>query len=167
MAGRDYGLIGRHVGDIDAAGRRALVEVGLRHGVVGNQFQIPPVLRLIERQLRLVLGDLRLGLFQHRLVGPRVEFEEDVALLDQRALLEVDLFQVAPGVRPDLDGIDRGDPGGELRVVGDLLLNRVADRDRERRCRRRFGGRPRTARQPERECEEHARNGGKRASRFS
>ena len=119
-----------------------------------NEVQIPLVLRLVVRQLRLILGDLRLRLVQHRLVGPRVELEEDVALLDQRPFLEVDLVQVAPDVRPHLDGIDRGRPAGEVRVVGDVPLDGIADRDRDRCCRRRVRGRPRAARQPETEPED-------------
>jgi hypothetical protein len=71
---------------------------------------------------------------QDLLVGARVDLEEHVPLLDQRPFLEVDLVQVARDAGPQLDGIDRGGPGGEVRVVGDLALDGITDRDR--RCRR-------------------------------
>ena len=87
-----------------------------------------------------------LGLVQHGLVGARVDLEEHVPLLDQRPFLEVDLVQVARDAGPHLDGIDRGRPGGEVRVVRDLALDGITDRDRPRCCRGRFRGRPGTAR---------------------
>src|SRR5262249_37181432 len=40
---------------------------------------------------------------------------------------------VAPHVRPHLDGIDGGRPGGEVRVVGDVALNGITDQDRHGR----------------------------------
>src|SRR5205823_7392761 len=82
-------------------------------------------------------------------IRPRIELEEDIPLLDQGPFLEVDLLQVAPDVRPDLDGLHRGDAGGEVGVVGDLPLHGVTDRDRGRWGRRCLRGRPGAARRAE------------------
>jgi len=120
LARRYHRLVGRYVGEIDAPGCGGLVQVGSGRCPGAKQVHIPLVLRLVELQLRLILGDLRLRLVQQRLIGARVEFKKDLPLLDQRPFLEVDLVQVAPDVRPHLDGIDRGRPGGEVRVVGDV-----------------------------------------------
>ena len=70
-----------------------------------------------------------LGLAQLGPVRPGVDFEEHVVLLDQRPFLEVDLVEVTPDAGPDLDGVDRGRPAGEVRVVGDVPLDGMADRD--------------------------------------
>src|SRR5262249_51827271 len=67
----------------------------------------------------------------------------------QCPLLEVDPVQVAPDPGPHLDGIDRGRPPGEVRVVGDVPLDRAADGDRQGRCLRRPRGRPGAAGQPD------------------
>src|SRR5579884_1126776 len=91
------------------------------------------VLRFVVPQLCLILADLGLGLVQDRLIGPRIEFKEYVPLLDQRSFREVDLFQIAPHVRPHFYGIDCGRPGGEVGVVGDVLLHGITGRDRRRR----------------------------------
>src|SRR5205807_4087176 len=84
----------------------------------------------------------------------RVDLEEHVALLDRLPLLEVDPVQVAPHVRPHLDEIDRGDAGREVRVVGDVPLHGVTDRDGNRFCRRRLRGCSCAARRDEAESEE-------------
>ena len=138
LARRHHGLVGRNVGEIDAPSRGGLIQVRLCRRPSASEPEIPLVLRLVIRQLRLVLGDLRLRLVEQRLIRPRVEFKEDVPLLDQRPFLEVDLVQVAPDVRPHLDGIDRGRPARVVRGVGDVPLDGVTDRDWGRRRRGRL-----------------------------
>src|SRR5262249_19001054 len=91
---------------------------------------------------------------QQRLVRPRVELKKDVAFLNQCPFLEIDLLQVAPDVRPDLDGIDRGRAGRVVRVVRDPPLGGITDYDRDRCCLGRFRGRPRAARQAETESKD-------------
>src|SRR5262249_18616959 len=151
LAGRDQGPVGRDVGQIDVPGRAGLIQVRLRRGPAVVRGQVPLVLRLVELQLRLVLADLRLRLVQQGLVRPRVDLEEDVSLLDQVPFPEVDLLQVAPHVGPHVDGIDRGRPAGEIRVVRRVPLERAADRDGGGRCRRRSRGCPGAAGQADTE----------------
>ena len=61
------------------------------------------------------------------LVGPGVDLEEDVALLDLVAVLEVDLLEVAGDAGPDLDHLHGGGlPDQEVLVVGDLADDRLS-----------------------------------------
>ena len=72
------------------------------------------------------------------LVRTRVDDEEGVALLDQRAVLEGDLGDVAAHARTDLDILDGSQTARVFRVLDDLPCNRFGDRHRGRRgCRRR------------------------------
>ena len=57
--------------------------------------------------MRLVLRHGGLGPVEVGLVGPRVDLEEEVALLDLVTVLEVDLVEVAGHSCPDLDRVDR------------------------------------------------------------
>ena len=75
-------------------------------------------------------------------VKPRVDLDQLLVLLDQSPFLEVDFVEVTRDARPDLDGIDRSGPAGEVRVVGDFPLDGIADGDRHRCGRWRNRGRP-------------------------
>ena len=114
---------------IDATDCGGLVQVRLRDRPGADERQVPIMLGLVVRQLRLVLTNLGLRLVERRLIGPRVEFEQDVALLDRCPFLEVDLGEVAPHVRLHLDGVHRRCPCRKVGVVGDVPLHGVTDRD--------------------------------------
>jgi len=88
-------------------------------------------------------GLLKVGLRlrQRRAVGARIDLDEDVAFLDLSPLLEVDLVEVAPGVRPHLDRLDGLCSAGEMVVVGDFRLQGEAHRDGRRRRGRLVRGR--------------------------
>src|SRR5260221_12401 len=96
LARRPQGFVGCHVGDGDAARRRGLVQVRARNGAASNQAKVALVLGFIVCQLRFVLSDLGFRLVHEGLIGPRVKLEKHVALLDERALFEVDLVEIAP-----------------------------------------------------------------------
>ena len=55
-----------------------------------------------------------------RLERPRVDLEEQVAALDDRAFAEADRRHVARHARPDRHGVDRFEPARELVPFGDL-----------------------------------------------
>ena len=130
---------------------RGFVELLLADRPFAQQALCPREVRGLPLEPGLHRQQIALGLLQRRLVGARVDLEKDVALLDQGPFLEVDLVEVTPHAGAHLDGINRGRPGGEIRVIGDVPLNGVADRDRC--CRWRFRGRPRATDQSETEPE--------------
>ena len=68
------------------------------------------------------------------LIRPGIELKEDLPFLDKASFLEVDLVQVAPHVRPHLHEIHGGDPGREVRVVGNVPFHGTTDRNPDRRC---------------------------------
>ena len=81
---------------------------------------------------RLVERDLALGLVELGLVGPGIDLEQQVALLDLGPFLERHLDQVAGDAGPDVHRLDRIGPAGEIDEVGDLALDRLADGHRGR-----------------------------------
>ena len=62
-----------------------------------------------------------------RLVGPGIDLEQQVALLDHRALAEVHRFEVPADPRPHLDGVHRLEACRVLVPVGELALDRMGD----------------------------------------
>jgi hypothetical protein len=68
------------------------------------------------------LGDLTLGLVQHRLEGPRVDLKEQVPFLDHRPFLEIDLDQIAADAGPDFDRVYGSRAPGVLEVISHLPL---------------------------------------------
>src|SRR5205823_2433051 len=88
----------------------------------------------------------------------RVDQEEEVALLDDRAVLEVDRLEVPAHPWAHLDRIDGVETGGVLVPLGDLSCDRLDDLHlRRRRC----GRRPRAARR------QHERGGERYPPRAS
>ena len=81
---------------------------------------------------RLRLRELRLGGIEVDLIGPRIDDEEQIALLDQLAVREMDLRQIAADPGANLDVVDRLELAGELVPFGDGLLQGMADGDRRR-----------------------------------
>ena len=138
----------RDVGELDVELRRAdrglaRLDRGRRHLEFGNPLvvvgdglealvlEVGGTLELSLRQveLRIRLAQLCLRRRQRRLIGPRVDHEQQVALLDHLAVLEMDLGQITADAGADLDVVDGGELPGELVPLGDLLLERRADRD--------------------------------------
>src|SRR6185437_10248461 len=71
------------------------IQLLLRDGILLDQLlealQVQPGIR----EERLIFTQRALGLRQGRLVGPRIDLREELALLDQLAFLEGDLLQLA------------------------------------------------------------------------
>src|SRR5439155_542222 len=80
-------------------------------------------------ELRTQPGDLPLGAEDRRLVFARVDLEEEVTRLDERAVGERDLRDVAGHARPYLDAVDGADPACEFERLLDRLLDRLAHRN--------------------------------------
>ena len=66
------------------------------------------------------------------LIGALVDGEEQVALLHQRAVGEMDLFEIAADARPDRDLVDRLEAADELVVLDDVADDRFRRRDDRR-----------------------------------
>ena len=81
--------------------------------------------------------DVRLGMAQRGLVGARIDQEEEIALVDDRAVLKVDRLQVAAHPRADLDRIDGVEARRELVPLGDLARDGLDDLHLRRWWRRR------------------------------
>src|SRR6185295_7038549 len=79
-----------------------------------------------EGELRLCRLQASLFLLGHRLVGPRIDDEEKVSLLDHRPFLEVRRLQIAAHPRADTDMVHRLKTPGELIPLGDHLAHRLA-----------------------------------------
>ena len=74
---------------------------------------------------RMVLGELTLRLSERRLIGPRVDLGEEVALLDHLAFGEAQFHQHPGDLGADCHRLERRD--GAQRIEGD---RHVAERDR-------------------------------------
>src|SRR5208337_4494187 len=85
--------------------------------------------------------ELRLGLLELVLVLVLLDGEQQVVLLDDLAVLEVDLLQIAWHAGDELDRVDRLGVAGDDERVADRLNFRQGDGDRRtdrgRRCLRR------------------------------
>ena len=69
-------------------------------------------------------------------IGPLVDGEEQVALLDHRAVGEMDLVEIARHAGPQVDRIDGLEAADEIVALGDLLDDGSRDGDRRRVLRR-------------------------------
>ena len=69
----------------------------------------------------------RLGLIHGGLVGPLVDHVEQIALLDDRAILERHLVEIARHPRPHLDRLDSLEPARVVVLLHDILHNRLGD----------------------------------------
>ena len=128
----------RRLGHPDRRGRLVAVAPGqvvIRLGVhfFPEQFGLAVEVRRDPGEVRLGQGEIGVRPGVLGLVGPGIEFHQHVPLLHQGPFLEIDLRQVPPDARPHLDRFHGVRPPGELRVVGDLFLDRITDLDGDRR----------------------------------
>lgn len=108
------GLGGLDVGDCLAVGVVALVEIALGHDVVADQLRAALDFARGEHDAGLGGLELRLGAIDLGGVGRRVDLEQDVAGLHQRALGEVGRKDRTRHPRPELDTVDGFEPAGEV-----------------------------------------------------
>ena len=79
-------------------------------------------------QIGLGLGQAGAGLIERDLERPAIDGEQQVALLDHLAVLEMDGVQIARDPRPHLDRIDRDEPPDILVLVDNGFGHRPRDR---------------------------------------
>ena len=107
-----------------------LVERGLGLGRRADQLGRARLLELGQPELGQGLVELGLCAVGRRLVGARIDDEQDLARLDELAVPELDLLHVARDAGADLDLLHRLEAAGELVVLRQATHERGSDRDR-------------------------------------
>ena len=82
--------------------------------------------------LRAILGEVRLRLTQRGVERPRIDREQQVALLDVLALAEMHLHDLAADLRFHIHGRESLDPAYRADRIGDGLLLDLGREDRHR-----------------------------------
>src|SRR5579872_1954201 len=90
-------------------------------------------LRLRERPARFGLREIRLRLFHVGFVRPRIDDEEDIALVHHGPLGEGDTLDVSRNTRAYVDHVDRFEMARELVPVRDWTSNGRSDSHGRRR----------------------------------
>ena len=119
----------------------ALVELALRDDAGVRQLLAALDLVLGEQHARLRGDDLRLGTLDLGGVGRRIDGDQQIALLHQRAFAEMHGLHGAGDARADLDALDRFEAAGEFVPQRDVAL--LDERDRHRRTALALRARPR------------------------
>ena len=110
----------------------ALVEDGGRDCAGAGEFFGAAELDFGEIDERRGGIQLRLGLRQSRNERTPVDGEQEIALLDEHAVLKVDGVKIAADPRSDLDFVDRGEAADEFVVLDDLADDRLGNGDHRR-----------------------------------
>ena len=110
--------------------------------------------RFGNSQLSLILGQRRLGLSQVFAEGPRVDLEQQIALIDIRAFSEFHAEERPVDLGFHLDCRGRFDSADRPNLYGHGFFSGLTDRDRNRRKRGRsgLGLRCRTAENADDDC---------------
>jgi hypothetical protein len=137
-----------------AFGGQARIDVLLAGGAGGQQLLRAVQLHLGVGQGRRRVAHLRLGLLVQRLVGARVDLEQQLALGHGLPVLEPDRGDVAGDSRPHVDARRRFELADEVVPVLDLALKRLGDDDGRRRRR---GGLARAATRDQRRRDQDSR----------
>ena len=122
-----------HFGLACQEGLTALVEE-----LVGDVARAAQLLGAVEIALRefqpdLRGGDGRLRLFEHVTVGSRIDGEEEITRLDEGAVLEMNLVEIARDPGADIDLIDGLEAPDEIGPLDDVLHHGLRDGDGRRR----------------------------------
>ncbi|MEI9894721.1 MAG: hypothetical protein WDN28_12735 [Chthoniobacter sp.] len=133
LRGVHGGLVGGQLGIGPIETGLAGIVILLRDRLLLNQILRPAQLRLGQRQLRLVLGEVRLLVLQVRLERAVIDHEEQIALLDQRPFLERRLLDDAADPRRDIRRLGRNEVAGKFVPIGHLAVQRKAHGDQRRR----------------------------------
>ena len=80
---------------------------------------------LRARKLRFRLRQIALQTVHFRLEGPRIDLKQEIALVNNRAFLEMYALQVAGNARANLYRVYCFKPAGELVTVAQLLADNL------------------------------------------
>ena len=95
FSGLDRGFVGFHRALILCDQRHLGIECLARHRILRGQPLIAGEIDLRALEQRLVARQIAVGLGEGGFIRPRVDLDEQIALLDLVAFLENDLLQVA------------------------------------------------------------------------
>ena len=73
--------------------------------------------------------DLAFGLIELSLIGPGIDLKQQVAFLDFRAFSEWASHEIAGDARDDVHSFDGAGSAREIQEIGDVALDRLADRE--------------------------------------
>ena len=110
-------------------GRRPGIEFTLSQALVAHQRRGARNVAGGDLELGLRAVNVGLGLLDRERVGARIDDEQEVALLDDLALLEMDGVDEPGNAGADLDGLQRRKAAGIFVPFGDGLLQRARDGD--------------------------------------
>ena len=116
-----------------AIGLRALLEGLLGDGLFLHQLLAAREIGLGEGQIGFRLRQRGARLRDRVLERPLVDREQQVALLDQLAVLEVHAVEIAGHARAHFDQADRGEAADIFVEIENGALGRLGDRHRRRR----------------------------------
>ena len=153
-------LVGLHRRLGVALGLRALLEHLLGDGLVAQQLLAARMVGLGEDEVRARQREIGARLVERVLERPLVDGEQEVALLDDLAVVEMHAVEIAGHAGAHLDAIDRNESADIFVVVDDVALHRL--RHRHGRRRRRLLRALAVAAGGEHGSEEHKKEGGAR-----
>ncbi len=131
----DRRLLRRDLGLRGAVRLRALIEQLLGDGALAHQRLRALQIGFGEGEISLRLRQIGARLIQRVLERPAVDGEQQVALLDDLAVLEMDLVEVAGHARADFDRLHRDEAPDILVLIDDGALDGLRHRDGRRRRR--------------------------------
>jgi hypothetical protein len=113
-------------------GLRTLLKDLLGDGLVAQELLAARKVGFGVGQVRAREREVGTGLVDRVLERPLVDGEQEVALLDDLAVVEVHAIEIAGDARTHLDGVDRDETANVFVVIDDVAL----DRGRHRHGRR-------------------------------
>ena len=113
----------------------ALIEQLLGDGALAHQRLRALQVGLGEGEIGLRLRQIGAHLIERVLERPAVDGEQQIALLDDLAVLEMDLVEIAGHARADLDRVHRDEAPDILVLIDDGALDRLRHRHGGRRRR--------------------------------
>jgi hypothetical protein len=131
------GILGLYRSFGDALGLRPLIEGLLGDGLVADQLLPARQIGFRECKIGLRLRQIGFGLIERGLERPLVDGEKKVTLLDELAILEMHVIEIARDARTHLDRIDGHKAADVFVLIDDGPLHRLGDGHRGwwRRCR--------------------------------
>ena len=118
-----------------ALGRLSCIELPLGQALVASKRRSALHVERGYLELGLRAFEIGFGLLDRKSVGPWIDDEQEIALLDHLAVTEMDLIEVARHASANLDRVYRNEATDILILIRDAALDRFRHRDSRRRRR--------------------------------